>query len=108
MFEKIFVTLVGFFRRGETGEHAHCPKLAAITCGVNAARVGRLTGIAEILIVIPVGGKIGLGIETPDWSVGDGAETSLAVFAEVSACGGADWFFGSLLKGGRQSFLGPV
>ena len=66
MFQQIFVALVGFFGRSEAGEHAHRPELAAIAGRVNAARVGRLAGIAEILVVVPVGGKIGLRVEPAD------------------------------------------
>src|ERR1019366_3219156 len=101
VFEKIFIALVGFFGRGEAGEHAHRPELAAVAGRVNAARVGRLAGIAEILIVIPVSGKIGLGVEAANRRVRDGAETSVAVLVEVRAGGSANWFFGSLVERGR-------
>ena len=51
--QQILVTLVGFLRRSKAGEHAHGPELAAIAGRVNAAGVGRLAGIAEILVVVP-------------------------------------------------------
>ena len=108
MFEKIFVALVGFFGRGEAGEHAHRPELAAVAGRVNAARVGRLAGIAEVLIVVPVGGKIGLRVETANRGVRDRAEAGVAVLVEVGAGGRADGFFGSLVEGGREGFLCPV
>jgi hypothetical protein len=106
--EKIFVALVGFFRRGEAGEHAHRPELAAVAGCVNAARVGRLARVAEILIVIPVGGEIGLGVEAADRDVRDGAETGAAVFVEVGAARSANRFFGSLVERGRERFLCPI
>src|SRR5260370_8460196 len=56
VFEKIFIALVRFLGRGEAGEHTHRPELAAIASRVNAARVGRLAGIAEVLLVIPIAG----------------------------------------------------
>ena len=108
VFEKIFVALVGFFGRGEAGEHAHRPQLAAVAGRVNAARVGRLAGIAEVLIVVPVGGKIGLGVEAADRDVRDGAETRVAMLVEVGAGGSADRLFGSLVERGRERFLRPL
>src|SRR5208283_5756415 len=79
VFEQVFVALVGFFGRGEAGEHAHRPQSAAVAGRVNAARVGRLAGITEVLLVVPVDGEIGLCVEAADRSIRDGAETSAAV-----------------------------
>jgi hypothetical protein len=66
-----------------------------------------LAGIAEILIVIPVGGEIGLGVEAANGDVGDRAETRVAVLVEVGAGGRADRLFRSLLERRGQSFLSP-
>src|ERR1700675_2818910 len=103
VFEKIFVTLVRFFGRGEAGEHAHGPELAAVAGRVNAARVGRLAGITEVLLVIPIGGEISLGVKAADRSVRDRAETRVAMLVEVGAGGSADRFFGRLVERGRES-----
>src|SRR5438093_13686181 len=65
MLEQILVALVGLFRRSEAGELTHGEKLATISAGVNAAREWRLAREAKIVLMIPVFGKIGLGIETP-------------------------------------------
>ena len=108
VFEQIFVALVGFFGRGEAGEHAHRPELAAVAGRMNAARVGRLAGIAEVLIVVPVGGQIGLGVEAADRDVRDGAEAGVAVLVEVGAGGSADRLFGSFVERRSESLLGPM
>ena len=54
MFQKIFVTLVGLLRGSKAGKLPHGKKLPPIAGGVNAARVRRLAGIAEVLFVVPV------------------------------------------------------
>ena len=69
VFEEIFVALVRFFGRGEAGEHTHRPKLAAVAGRVNAARVGRLARIPEVLLVIPIGGEISLGVKAANRGV---------------------------------------
>src|ERR1700687_2445384 len=90
VFEKILVALVGFFGRGEAGEHAHRPQLAAVAGRVNAARVGRFARVAEVLLVVPVGGEIGLGAEAANRSVRNRAEPRVSVLVEVGAGGGAE------------------
>ena len=107
VFEQIFVALVGFFGRREAREHAHGPQLAAIAGGMNAARVRRLSGIAEVFVVVPISGKVGLRIETSNGNVGNSAEAGVAVFVEISTGGRADRFLGSLCQCRSQGFLGP-
>jgi len=101
VFQKILVALVGFLGRGEAGKHAHRPQLASVASRVNAARVRRLTRIAKILLVVPVDGQIGLGVEASDGRIRDRAEASMAVLVEVGAGGSANRFFGRLGEGGR-------
>src|SRR5262245_35452702 len=108
MLEEIFVTLVGFFRRGKAGEHAHGPEFAAVSGGVNAACVGWLAGESEIFFFAPVGGKVGRRIETADGNIRDGAEAGVAGLIKVCAGRGADRLFGSLFKSGGEGFLGPL
>ncbi len=108
VFEEIFVALVRFFRRCEAGEHAHRPEFAAIAGRVNAARVGRLAGIAEVFFVIPIGGEIGLRVEAADRRIGDRAETRMAVLVEVGAGRSADRFFGRFLERRCECPLGPL
>src|SRR5208283_1154849 len=93
--------------RSEAGEHTHRPKLAAVASRVNAACVRRLAGVAEVLVVVPVGGKISLRVETADRRIRNGAEAGVAVLVEVSAGRSAKRFFGSLFERRRQRFLGP-
>ena len=106
--EQILVALVGFLRRGEAGELAHGPELAAIAGGVNAAREGRLAGIAEILVVAPVLGQIGLRVEPANRHAGDRGEARVAVLVEIDAGGRADRALGRLLERGRQRLLSPL
>ena len=107
MFEQVFVALVGFFRRGEPGKLPHGEKLAAITGSVNTPRIGRLTGISEILVVIPIRGQIAFGIEPPHWNSRDGGKPGMSVLINIHASRRANWFFGSFLQSGGESFLGP-
>src|SRR5208283_3296343 len=92
--EKIFVALVGFLRRGEARELAHGPHFAAVSAGVYAAGVRRLAGIIQVVVVAPVGGKVGLGVEATDRHAGNGGETRIAVRVEVDARGRADGLLG--------------
>src|SRR5208283_964369 len=105
--EQILRALVGFLGRGEAGEHAHGPELAAVSGRVNAARVGRLAGVAEILIVVPVGGEIGLRVKAADGDIRNGAEAGVAVGVAVGAGGRADGLLGSFLDRRRERLFGP-
>jgi len=62
--QQIFVALVGLLGRSEAGELPHGEQLTAISRGVNAARVGRLAGIAQIFFLAPVFREIGQSIKT--------------------------------------------
>ncbi len=108
MLEQILVALVGFFRRGEAGEHTHRPQLAAVPGSVNAAGVGRLARITQILFVIPIGGQIGLRIETANRDIRDRAEPGVAVLVEIGASRSSDGFFGSFLQRGRKRLFRPL
>src|ERR1700723_2613613 len=85
MFEQIFVALVGLFRRSEAGELAHGEKFSAVSGGVNAARIRRLAGVAEILVLAPVRRKISLSVEAANGHAGNGGEAGVAVLIEVRA-----------------------
>ena len=108
MREQILVALVGLLGRGEAGELAHGPHLAAIAGGVNAARVRRLAGIVEVLVVLPVFGKIGGRVEAANRHAGDGGVAGVAVLVKIDAGGRADRLLGSLLQRGRERLLGPL
>src|SRR5689334_6578875 len=101
MFEQILVTLVCLLGRSKARELAHGVHLAAITGGVNAAREGRLPGISEILLVVPVFGKIGLGIKTADGNSGNRGVARVSVVIDVDAGGGPNRLFGIFLERGR-------
>src|SRR5207237_1342935 len=77
----------------DAGELTHGPQLAAISAGVNAAGVGRLSGVAEIFFVIPVLGKIGSGIEPAHRISGNGGEARVALIIQIDAAGGCDGLF---------------
>src|SRR5580765_1962379 len=106
--EQIFVALVGFLGRRKTREHAHGPEFAAIPGGVNAARVGRFPGIAEILFSVPIFGKVGCRIEAANRNIADGAEARVPVLVEIGAGCSADGPFGRLLNGGSESVFCPL
>src|SRR5207247_4447972 len=95
--EQILVALIGFFRRGEAGELAHGKELAPISGGVNTALERRLTGITEVVIVIPIFGKISLRVEAPNGNAGDRGEAGIAVFVKIYAAGCADRLLGRFL-----------
>jgi hypothetical protein len=46
------VALVGLFRRPEARKLAHRPELAVVASGVNAARVRKVPGVAQIPVVV--------------------------------------------------------
>src|ERR1700688_3827095 len=102
MFEQIFVALVSFLGRGETGELAHGKKFAAISGRVYAARIRRLAGITEILIVIPVFRQISLGVQPANGNVGDGREAWMAVFVAVCTGRRTDRALRRLFECGRE------
>ncbi len=81
--------------------------LAAIAAGMNAARKRRLAGIAKILLVIPVFGKIGGGVEPADRDAGNGGEPRLPMLVKIDAAGRADRLFRKLFQRRRQRLLCP-
>src|SRR5205814_364415 len=95
MLEQVLVTLVSLFRRGEAGELAHRPEPAAIAGRVNAARVRRLAGITEVLLVAPITRQVGFGVEPPNRHAADGSEPRLAGFIQIHAGSRADGPLGS-------------
>ncbi len=107
MLEQILVALIGFFRRGEAGELAHGKELAPISGGVNTARERRLTGITEVVIVIPIFGKISLRVQAPNGNAGDRGEAGMAVFVKIHAAGRADRLLGRFLQSGRENLFCP-
>ncbi len=82
--------------------------LPAVAGGVNASRVRRLAGIAEVLVVAEIRRQVGLGVEAADRHSGNGGEAGVAVLVEVGAGGRADRLFGRLLERRRESFLRPL
>ena len=107
MFEQIFVALVSLFGRREARELAHGEKLAAISGGVNAAREGRLAGIAEIIFFAPVFGQIGLRVEAANRHAGDCGEARVVVIVEIHAGGGADRPLGRFLQRAARGLSPP-
>src|ERR1700690_2123459 len=108
VFEQIFVALIGFLGRGKAGKLAHSKKLAAISGGVNATREGRLAGIAEILVIVPVLGKIRPGVHAADGYARNCGEARMPVLVEIGTRWRTDWPLWSLLQGRRQSSLRPL
>ena len=108
MLQQIFVALVGLLGRGEAGELPHGEKLAAISGGVNAARVGWLAGIAEIVLFAPILGQIGLRVEAANGHAGNRGEARMAVLVEIYARGRADGSLGRFFESGGERFLGPL
>ncbi len=53
--EQILVAGIGLLGAAEAGEHAHRPRLAAVEGGVDAARVGIFTRLAQVVQVVQVG-----------------------------------------------------
>ena len=108
MLEQILVALVGLFRRSEAGELTHGEKLAPISAGVNAARKWRLAREAKIVLMIPVFGKIGLGIETPYWNARNCGEASVPVVVEIHPTSLPDRMFGRFLQRGGENLFRPL
>src|SRR5690349_14634330 len=108
MLQQIFVALVGFLRRCEAGKLAHSEKLAAVSGSVNAARVRRLAGIAQILVVVPVFGKIGGGVKPANGNPGDCSKASVAVVIEVYTGSRTDRLFRSFIQCRSKGLLRPA
>src|SRR5579862_505773 len=108
MLQQVFVSLVGFLRRSESGELAHGIELAAVAGGMNAARIGRLARIAEIGLVIPILGKIGLGIQAPNGNAGNGGEPGMAVVIDVYTARCSNRPLRGLFQSRSQCLLRPL
>ena len=106
--EQVLVALVGFLRRSEAGELAHGVQLAAIAGGVNAAGVRRLAGIAEIGVVFPVFGQVGLGVKAANGVAGDGGVAGVAMLVEIGAGGRANGLLGILFQGAGERGFSPL
>ena len=104
MREQVFVTQVGLFRRGEAGELAHGPELAAVAGGMNAAGVRRMAGHGQC----EIGRQIRFGVEPLDRQAGDGGEAGIAFRVDVDASACADGPLRSLGQRGLQHTFGPV
>src|SRR6185436_3799814 len=83
VFQQIFVALVCFLRGSKARELPHREKFSPISRGVYAASEGRLSGIAEILVVTPVLGQIPASVEPADRNAGDRREPGAAMFVKV-------------------------
>src|SRR5258706_7438400 len=77
--EQIPEALVGIFGGAESGELPHGPQAPAMHCGMNAARVRRLAGIAKIAVWIPAR-KIGWRVQPLNWEAGNRGELGLALW----------------------------
>ena len=108
MLEQILVALVGLLGRCEAGELPHGVKLAPISGGVNAARVRRLAGVAEIFFLAPVFGQIGMRVEPAHGNAGDCGETGVSVCVEVDPGGRANRPLGRFFERGLERLLRPV
>ena len=71
--EQRLVARVGVFRRAEPRKLPHRPQLAAVAGGVDAARVRKLAGIAQVARVVHVRDALG-GVQAIDRAPGDRRE----------------------------------
>src|SRR5580704_12904351 len=108
MLEQILGSLVGFLGRSEAGKLAHGKKLAAITSSVDATRKRNLSGMAEVLIVIPVFGQVSLGVKAADGHARDGRKTRVPALIQIGAGGGADRPLRGLLQCRAQCSFCPI
>src|SRR5438309_1198535 len=106
--EQVFVATVGLFRRSEPGELPHGEELAAVSGGVNTARVWRLSRIAKILFVIPVIGKIGLSVKSSDREAGNGGEAGAAMLVKIDSARGTNRLLWGFFQGRQQRLLRPL
>src|SRR5262249_35065532 len=106
--QQILVALVGLLRRGKPGELAHGPQLAPVAAGMDAARVGWLAGIVQVLLDVPVLGEVGLGIETTHRLAAERGKAGVAVLVEIDAAGRADRLFWSFFECLSKSGFGPA
>src|SRR5579871_6809333 len=106
--KQVFVALIGLFRRSKTRELPHRIELAAVTSGVNAAREGCLSGVAEVLFVVPIRGQVGLRVQTANRHTGNGGEARISVVIEVDTGWFANRAFRRLLQRGSESLFCPV
>ncbi len=63
--QQLAVALIGVFWRPEPGELPHRPELASIAGGMNAARIGKRPGLAQLGVVVELGNAVG-GVEPFD------------------------------------------
>ena len=83
--QQLLVARVRLFRRPEPRKLPHRPRLAVIAGGVDASRVGKLSGVAEIALIVEgldVSGRVERGDGTP----GDRRPGT----ASIGAAGGPD------------------
>src|SRR5580700_7718423 len=104
--EQVAKALVGVFRRAEAGKLPHRPEPAAIHGGMDAARVGRLAGKAQVAVGVPAR-KIGGRVQTPDRISGNRGEFGLPLrtFFERGAESvffPSALFYRRLARGGRS------
>src|ERR1700674_710848 len=108
MLKQILVALISFLWRGKAGELAHGEKLAAVSGGMNPTGKGRLSGITEILVIIPVLGQIRSGVKAADGNIRNRGEAGVPVLVEVRARGRTDRPLRSLLQSRRQRLFRPL
>src|SRR5438876_6508669 len=108
MCQQVLVARVGLFRGGKAGKLAHSPKFAAIASSMDASGVRGLSGIAKILVVVPILRQISLGIKAPDRHAADGCKLRVAMLIEIDAGGPANGLLRRLLQRRRQGGFRPM
>jgi hypothetical protein len=83
--QQVLIALIGLFRGCKAGELPHGPEPAAVAAGMDAARLGRLTGIIQVLFIIPVFRQIGLGIKPADGNAADCGKAGVPILIKVDA-----------------------
>src|SRR5688500_5931809 len=101
--QQLLVTQVGVLRRPETGELPHCPELAAVAGGMNAAGIGKLARIGEVAVVVERGHAV-FGVQLLNRATrnsrertqtGDGQPLSCTVHSSEISLPGVVFRFGS-------------
>ena len=82
----VLVARVGLLRRAEPGELPHRPELAAVAGRVNAARVGKRAGVADVARVVDRGEVVGR-VEAFDRPAGDRRERRTRARATCCSAG---------------------
>jgi len=74
---------------------------------MDATRVRRLSGIAKVVLIIPVFGQIGLRVKPADRQAAESGEAGMAVFIKVGSGGRPDGLFRRFFQRFCQRVLRP-